>query len=445
MTRISSMLIKSGAALLLLWSLETAHPQTSTVATCVNATATVPDTVYCDTCCNNSSVNGNADFTVESTNGFSDVHSSQPTCGGMFAGRQCTGDGNCSGSLGTSYSVDGDPGCCPAQGSKCQGGKCCGPLQCTAAGICDICANTGSSCSQASDCCSGQCYGGKCADCVANGGFCLDDSDCCSGSCSANYTCQSTDSGECDPNYGSVCDDCGDMTACDGSCPGADTCDAGGGGGGGGGDDGSGCVGDYNCGYDEYCDFDRYPYECELADPIIIDLTGDGFTMTSAQAGVNFNFFGDGRQHQVAWTAAGANIGWLALDLNGDGAIQNAKELFSNVSPQPDSKQKLGFLALAVYDDPANGGNHNGAIDQQDAVFSQLRVWVDKNHNGVSDPGELLTMQQAGIESISLHYDNARWTDAYGNIFRYRSKIAFTGGKDKNDRYAYDVILTGVK
>jgi len=75
----------------------------------------------------------------------------------------------------------------------------------------------------------------------------------------------------------------------------------------------------------------------------------------------------------------------------------------------------MGFRALALYDDPANGGNHDGVIDQKDSIFSSLRVWVDKNHNGITDPGELLTMQQAGIQSISIHYNDSHWTDAYGN------------------------------
>jgi len=145
-----------------------------------------------------------------------------------------------------------------------------------------------------------------------------------------------------------------------------------------------------------------------------------------------------------AWTAAGSNIGWLALDRNNNGQIEDGAELFGNSTPQPSPRPHAptGFRALAVYDQPANGGNGDGIIDQKDTIFSSLRVWVDKNHNGITDPGELLTMQQAGIKSISLHPNDSHWTDAYGNQFRYRSKITFTSGKNKDDRYVYDVILT---
>jgi hypothetical protein len=181
-------------------------------------------------------------------------------------------------------------------------------------------------------------------------------------------------------------------------------------------------------------------------DPIIVDLSGAGFPLTDAQNGVKFDFFGDAKPIQMAWTAAGAQAGWLALDRNGNGQIDNGSELFSNVTPQPSSGNRPpnGFNALAAYDLPSNGGNGDGVIDEQDAVFPKLRVWVDSNHNGVTDPGELLSMGQAGIKSISLKYGLSKWTDAYGNQFRYRSNITFTRSVPATDIFVYDVILMAV-
>ena len=49
----------------------------------------------------------------------------------------------------------------------------------------------------------------------------------------------------------------------------------------------------------------------------------------------------------------------------------------------------MGFKALAMYDRRYYGGNNDDVIDAKDTVFSKLRVWVDSNHNGVSEPGEL--------------------------------------------------------
>jgi hypothetical protein len=186
--------------------------------------------------------------------------------------------------------------------------------------------------------------------------------------------------------------------------------------------------------------------ECSPSDdPIIVDLSGNGFPLTSAQNGVKFDFLGNGSLTQMAWTAPGANAGWLALDRNGNGQIDNGAELFSNVTPQPGPGPKLGFRALAVYDQPANGGNGDGVIDQRDAVFSHLLVWVDKNHDGISEPGELLTMDQAGISAISLDYQNKKWVDAYGNQFRYRAKIVLGGHGQGPDHWAYDVTLVTAK
>jgi len=149
----------------------------------------------------------------------------------------------------------------------------------------------------------------------------------------------------------------------------------------------------------------------------------------------------------MAWTASGASVGWLALDRNGDGKIDDGAEMFSNVSPQPGvgAGAKLGFRALAVYDQKANGGNGDGDIDRRDAVFPKLLIWVDRNHDGVSEPSELLTMQQAGIGSISLQYESSNWKDSFGNEFRYRSKITFVNGVQKGDRYIYDVLLVAAK
>jgi len=186
--------------------------------------------------------------------------------------------------------------------------------------------------------------------------------------------------------------------------------------------------------------------KCGSTDPVIVDLSGAGFLLTDAEHGVKFDFFGDGKPIQMAWTAAGAHAGWLALDRNGNGRIDNGSELFSNVTRQAGDRKRPanGFNALADYDLPANGGNGDGVIDEKDAVFPKLRVWVDSNHNGITDPGELLSIEQAGIKSISLKYAPSKWTDAYGNQFRYRSHITFTRSVPAKDLFVYDVILMTV-
>jgi hypothetical protein len=179
---------------------------------------------------------------------------------------------------------------------------------------------------------------------------------------------------------------------------------------------------------------------CAPTDPIVIDLSGRGFMMTDAAKGVKFDFAGTGNLVQMSWTAGGWNGGWLALDRNGNGKIDNGTELFGNLTPQPNppkGKQKNGFLALAVYDQPANGGNNNGMIDPGDKIWKSLVVWIDTNHNGVSEPSELIPIAKTGIKSISLNYSTSMYKDAYGNVFRYKSTIS----DGTPDQTVYDVML----
>ncbi len=138
--------------------------------------------------------------------------------------------------------------------------------------------------------------------------------------------------------------------------------------------------------------------------PIVLDTFEEGFHLTSLNNGVEFHVLPGGPLTQMSWTDANWRNGWLALDRNGDGTIDDFTELFGNLTAQPPSSNPNGFLALAVFDDPANGGNGNGFIGPGDAVYSSLRVWIDANHNGISEPNELHTLQELGIFKIGLKF-----------------------------------------
>lgn len=183
---------------------------------------------------------------------------------------------------------------------------------------------------------------------------------------------------------------------------------------------------------------DTDPSNCS---PIIIDLTGDGFFLTSAANGVKFDIANTGDPLQLAWTA-NANNAFLVLDRNENGVINSGAELFGNFTSQPASDHLNGFAALAVYDDPTNGGNSDGIIDARDQIFSSLRLWVDANHDGISQPGELHALPELGIFSISLDYSLSERKDQYGNLFRYKARVnqGLHGSSDVG-KTAYDVFL----
>ncbi len=173
--------------------------------------------------------------------------------------------------------------------------------------------------------------------------------------------------------------------------------------------------------------------------PIILDITGKGFILTSAQNGVMFDITGEGKLWQMGWIAQGANNAFLALP-GADGLVHSGKQLFGNFTPQPPSTTPNGFAALAVYDDPKNGGNGDGIIDSRDAIFASLRLWIDANHDGISQPDELHTLASLGVNSISLKYKESHKTDQYGNVFGYRTGV---NGNESQDvgQTAYDVFF----
>ena len=158
-------------------------------------------------------------------------------------------------------------------------------------------------------------------------------------------------------------------------------------------------------------------------DPIVLDLSGLGITTKSVANGVYYDMDNNGFLEKTGWVDAKSGI--LVLDKNGDGKIETGNELFGDRTILADGKTaSSGFEALATLD-----SNHDGVIDAKDKLFSQLRIWIDRDGDGISDKGELITLAQAGIKSLSLKHKELNQLDANGNTIARVGSFTRTNGK----------------
>ncbi|MFZ5467368.1 MAG: hypothetical protein ACOZAI_08930 [Pseudomonadota bacterium] len=119
-----------------------------------------------------------------------------------------------------------------------------------------------------------------------------------------------------------------------------------------------------------------------LKDPLVISL--DGGPAGVAGHRLAFDLDADGQAESLPGLVAGQ--GFLALDRNGDGRIRDGRELFGATSGD-------GFAELARLD-----GDGNGWIDEGDAAFDRLRVWLDAGSGG----DRLASLRELGVGALSL-------------------------------------------
>ena len=161
----------------------------------------------------------------------------------------------------------------------------------------------------------------------------------------------------------------------------------------------------------------------QASSPLVIDLNGDGVGSYKLKNGVYFDLDNNGFKEKTAW--AHYQDGLLALDLNGNGTIDNGAELFGNHTLLKNGEKAAnGFDALAQYDD-----NGDGIINNKDKVWKKLLVWQDKVNDGVSQADELTAISKTGITAINLGYKNSSTVDENGNKHSQQSTVVWKDGK----------------
>lgn len=124
--------------------------------------------------------------------------------------------------------------------------------------------------------------------------------------------------------------------------------------------------------------------------PLILDLGDDGIeTLDIDETNIYFDTQNTGFATKTGWVSK--NEGFLVVDNNNDGKITQQSEMFG-------SETKSGFEDLNAYD-----SNNDGVINSLDTKFNELKIWQDLNENGITDEGELKSLEQVGIDSIGLN------------------------------------------
>lgn len=151
--------------------------------------------------------------------------------------------------------------------------------------------------------------------------------------------------------------------------------------------------------------------------PLLVNVGSGPWRLTSSADGVEFDLDADGVPDRTSWTAEGTSLAFVALDVNQNGRIDDGSELFGEGMLLPGgTRAPNGFTALAVHD-----LNNDGRIDAADPVWARLLLWVDADHDGISQSEELSRIDGSRVVALETAYTGTNRRDRYGNELRFRS------------------------
>ena len=163
-------------------------------------------------------------------------------------------------------------------------------------------------------------------------------------------------------------------------------------------------------------------------DPLIFDLNGDGLSTIgiSTTNPILFDHNADGIKTGTGWVKP--DDAFLVLDKNGNGSIDNGRELFGDATLKSNGQLAAnGFDALADLDSITNGGNADGIINASDSQYTNLRLWRDLNQDGISQSNELFTLASQNIIGINVA------SNTHSQILPNGNQLADTGSFIKAD------------
>lgn len=192
---------------------------------------------------------------------------------------------------------------------------------------------------------------------------------------------------------------------------------------------------------------DLSPDHTRAGELLVLDLDGDGLFLSDRYTPVEFDLDGDGAREVLSWTAAARNEGFLWLDVDRDGVVDSAAELVGTRLRLPDpgaAPVESGFDVLRTLDAAARGGNGDGLLTGADRGWRELRVWVDRNHDGVAGPKEVAGLEDWNLVELRLAHRNERRVDGGLNLHRSVGSFKRLGGLRAGVRQYIQGTITAV-
>jgi hypothetical protein len=190
----------------------------------------------------------------------------------------------------------------------------------------------------------------------------------------------------------------------------------------------------------------RTPVRNTIDCPLVLDLNGDGIQTTGLDRAVHFfDINDDGFGDPTGWLLETGEDALLWMDLDNND-VASPREIFGSHMLLPAGGVAFnGFQALEVWDYAELGGNDDGVITKRDEVWKSLRLWIDRNHDGFSQPAEIERLADRKIEELHLDREHVHVPFPDGNSLMlkgsYTRNVVVQGGKNELQTFRMDDVL----